>query len=103
MATLACACLAGSPTHAQDAWDVRRGEALVVRHCAPCHAVGRSGASTHSEAPPLRTLGQRYPVEALQEALAEGMVTGHPDMPEFKFSPSDVGAVIAYLQSIQEP
>jgi cytochrome c len=79
-----------------------RGEALVSRHCAMCHAVGRSGTSPHSAAPPLRFLGQRYPPEALEEALAEGLLSGHPDMPEFVFAPRDVGAIVRYLRSIQE-
>ena len=40
-------------------------------------------------------------IEALEEALAEGLMSGHPDMPEFSFDADDVGAIIAYLQSIQ--
>jgi cytochrome c len=81
---------------------VRRGQVIVTRDCGVCHAVGRSGASRHREAPPFRTLGRRYPIESLDEALGEGIVSGHPDMPEFKFDPGDVGAIIAYLKSIQE-
>jgi mono/diheme cytochrome c family protein len=80
----------------------RRGEMLVTRHCATCHAVGRAGSSPHPQAPPFRTLGQRYPIESLEEALGEGILSGHPDMPEFEFSAPDVGAVIAYLKSIQQ-
>ena len=82
--------------------DVKRGEALVTRHCAACHAVGRVGAGLHPQAPPFRSLGSRYPVDALEEALGEGIVSGHPDMPEFRFSGPDVGAIIAYLKSIQQ-
>jgi mono/diheme cytochrome c family protein len=81
----------------------RRGEALLARHCAMCHAIGRAGSSPHPTAPPFRTLAQRYPIETLQESLAEGLVSGHPDMPEFVFPSHDVGAIIAYLQSIQQP
>jgi hypothetical protein len=32
-------------------------------------------------------LEARYPLEALEEALAEGIVTGHPDMPQFALEP----------------
>ena len=35
------------------------------------------------EAPPLRNLHERYPVEDLEESLAEAIRTGHPAMPEF--------------------
>ena len=79
-----------------------RGEGLVTAGCSRCHAVGRAGNSTHPQAPPFRTLGQRYPIEVLAEALAEGLSSGHPDMPEFRFEIDDVDAILAYLKSIQE-
>ena len=79
-----------------------RGEALLTANCSTCHAVGRSGNSIHPEAPPFRRLGQRYPIEVLAEALAEGLSSGHPDMPEFRFEIDDVNAILAYLGSIQE-
>ena len=44
-------------------------------------------------------LGKRYPVESLKEALGEGIISGHPDMPEFISAADDVGAIIAYLKS----
>jgi mono/diheme cytochrome c family protein len=78
------------------------GRFLVNVHCAECHAVGRIDQSKHQDAPPLRTLSRNYPVSALEESLAEGIVVGHPDMPEFRFRPEDVAAVISYLESIQE-
>ena len=56
----------------------------------------------HPDAPPFRTLSSKYPVEDLAESLAEGIVSGHPDMPIFVFSPTDVQAIIDYLQSIQD-
>lgn len=89
------------PAAADD--QLKRGEALLQRDCARCHAIGLAGESPHKQAPPFRTLGQRYPIEALEEALGEGIMTGHPDMPEFEFDPDDVSAIIAYLKSIQRP
>jgi cytochrome c len=94
--------VAASAAAAQDAATLRRGEALVTRDCSRCHATARTGQSTHPEAPLFRTLGKRYPIEALEEALGEGIISGHPDMPEFTFESADVGAIIAYLKSIQE-
>jgi cytochrome c len=79
-----------------------RGESLLITNCSRCHAVGRAGQSTHPDAPAFRTLGQRYPIEVLAEALAEGLSSGHPDMPEFRFEIDDVNAILAYLESIQE-
>ena len=80
----------------------QRSKTLVERHCSRCHAIDITGSSTHPEAPPFRTLGTRYPIDSLAEALAEGLVTGHPDMPEFIFAPKDVGTIIDYLKSIQQ-
>ena len=79
-----------------------KGEALVRENCSRCHAIGNEGTSPHPQAPPFRTLSSKYPVEDLAESLAEGIVSGHPDMPIFVFSPHDVEAIIDYLQSIQE-
>jgi cytochrome c len=88
------------PAFAAD--DLKRGEELLQKDCGQCHAVGRTGESPDKEAPPFRILGQRYPIESLEEALGEGMMSGHPDMPEFQFDVDDVGAIIAYLKSIQQ-
>lgn len=79
-----------------------KGEALVKENCSRCHAIGKDGESPHKEAPPFRTLSSRYPVEDLAESLAEGIVSGHPDMPVFEFNAHDVEAIIEYLQSIQQ-
>ena len=41
-------------------------------------------------------------VALLVAARDEGLFVGHPDMPEFKFEASEVGAILDYLESIQE-
>jgi mono/diheme cytochrome c family protein len=79
-----------------------KGEALVRENCSRCHAVGKEGESPHKDAPPFRTISRKYPVEDLAESLAEGIVSGHPDMPIFVFDAHDVEAIIQYLNSIQE-
>jgi mono/diheme cytochrome c family protein len=79
----------------------QRGLVLVRTNCARCHAIYRIGPSPLKIAPPFRTLHERYPVEQLEEPLAEGIVTGHPTMPEFSFDPGQVGDVIAYLKSLE--
>ena len=80
----------------------KRGETLLTTRCSRCHATGRTGTSPHSAAPPFRTLSQRYPIEGLAEALAEGLSVGHPDMLEFVFELDEIAAILAYLKSIQE-
>ena len=100
---LAVVIAGATPSSAQETGAaVKRGEVLLSRNCARCHATGTAGSSPHPEAPPFRTLSRRYPVEGLAEALAEGLFVGHPDMPQFAFEPRDVGAIISYLKSIQE-
>ena len=79
----------------------QRGLVFVRAHCAKCHSVDRVGASPLPMAPPFRKLHERYAVETLQESLAEGIVTGHPSMPEFALDPGQVGDVIAYLKSLE--
>lgn len=91
---------ATQPAPAQDD-PVAKGRALAEEKCARCHAIGPEGESTLPIAPAFRTLSERYPVEELEEALAEGIVSGHPAMPEFVFEPDDVAALIAYLKSVQ--
>jgi len=93
-----------SAAAAQDgagAASIARGRDLIQRNCAMCHAVGATDASPNKAAPPFRDLHLRYPVENLAEALGEGILTGHPQMPEFKFAPTEVEDIIHYLDSIQ--
>lgn len=89
------------PAHANSLRE--RGEALVEFNCARCHAVGKTDKSSHPDAPAFRTLSKRYPIADLEEALAEGISTGHPDMPEWVASPDQIEAIIAYISSLQQP
>src|SRR5690242_19012674 len=41
------------------------------------------------------------PVEALEDALAEGISFGHPRMPEFRLEPGEVGDFISFLKSLE--
>jgi len=88
------------PSLAADPAAVERGQALTLRLCAGCHAVGPEGASRFAPAPPLRTIAQRYDVDDLAEAFAEGIVVGHPAMPVFTFEPPEIGDLLDYLRSL---
>lgn len=100
-AALAGAMLAGPAAAQTPSPSQARGEDLVQRHCGRCHATGWSGKSAEPAAPPFRELHRRYDPDQLGEALAEGLLTGHPMMPEFRFQPDDVRAIVDYLKSIQ--
>jgi len=79
------------------------GLQIVKDKCARCHAIGMDDKSTHEKAPPFREVVTRYPSENLAEALAEGIVSGHPDMPVFIFEPEEIEGFIAYLDSLGSP
>lgn len=83
--------------------DPARGLDIADRNCSLCHQVTASGASPHAMAPPFATLAQRYPLEALGEALAEGIVVGHRDMPQIVLEPQQIQDLLTYLQTIQQP
>lgn len=91
------------PSPAPTAAAVAQGRTFAENNCASCHAIGVRGVSAHAEAPPLRTLSQNYPIEALDEAFAEGIQTGHPDMPQYQLAPEQINALLAYIESVQEP
>jgi mono/diheme cytochrome c family protein len=78
-----------------------QGRRLAQYYCAQCHAIDRVSPSPLKIAPPFRTLHERYPVETLEESLGEGIVTGHPSMPEFSFEPDQVADFIAFLKSLE--
>ena len=77
------------------------GKSIVAANCARCHAIEKSDKSPHHEALPFREVVLRYPPEQLAEALAEGIVSGHPDMPVFTFEPAEIAAIVGYLKTLK--
>ncbi len=92
-----------APARADDGDMIAKGKALVADKCARCHAIGADDASPHEKAPPFRDVVDIYPSEDLAEALAEGIVSGHPDMPVFTLSPEEIEAFLGYLNSLAKP
>jgi mono/diheme cytochrome c family protein len=80
-----------------------RGHALVKRDCGGCHAVEADGDSPLARAPAFRTLHDKYPLEALEEALAEGILSGHPAMPEYEYAPEEIDDIIAWMRTLDAP
>ena len=79
----------------------QRGLTIARTNCARCHSIDKVTPSPLVIAPPFRTLHKKYPVENLEEALAEGLSTGHPTMPEFRFDPDQVSDFIAFLKTLE--
>lgn len=80
---------------------VAHGKRLVEKNCSSCHGVTHNDESAHPAAPPFRNISIFYPVDALEEAFAEGIETGHPDMPVFDVSISQLRDMIAYMKTLQ--
>lgn len=91
-----------TPAAAQPAGSVKRGLSIAKQQCASCHAIGRTGRSKLRNAPPLRTLAARYPLEQLEESFAEGVMVSHKDqpMPSFEMTPNRIADLIAYIKSV---
>jgi cytochrome c len=89
------------PAAAQSSPAAQRGLTFVRVHCAQCHAVDAVSESPLTIAPPFRKLHRKYPIENLRGPLSEGIVVGHPTMPQFRLEPDQVGDVIAYLKTLE--
>ena len=81
--------------------NVLAGKAFAQANCSHCHSIDKVTRSPLAIAPPFRILHERYPVESLEEALGEGITTGHPSMPEFRLDPGQVGDFISFLKSLE--
>jgi cytochrome c len=105
LAALACLVLplAGAIGAAQ-AFDAEqaRARAMLEDHCGRCHAVGTTGKSPNSLAPPFRGFGEKLYDTDMVQRLQDGLTTVHKQMPTFRFSREDAGAAVNYLRSIQK-
>jgi mono/diheme cytochrome c family protein len=90
-----------APSSAWGGSEVERGRLLVEANCSSCHAIGLNDASRHPDAPPFRTLSERYPINSLAETLAKGVPIEHPDMPDFLVTASQIDEILAYIISVQ--
>lgn len=95
-----CAALAILTSGCSEGAPANEGKLALESRCARCHAIGENDKSPRADAPPFREIVMRYPPESLAESLAEGIASGHPDMPSFVLSPDEIGAVIAYLSTL---
>jgi cytochrome c len=89
------------PAAAQQSPAAQRGQTFVRVHCAQCHAIDKVSESPLTIAPPFRNLHLKYPLESLQRPLSEGIIVGHPTMPQFRLELDQVTDVIAYLKTLE--
>jgi mono/diheme cytochrome c family protein len=94
----------GDDSKTDEATRVAEGAALASLYCARCHAIRGKGPSPEPDAPPFSSFIRKWPAENLAEAMAEGMMVGHQNnpMPVFAFTPEEIDALIAYLESLEK-
>ena len=94
-------CLTGQSAIAQQSPQAQRGLTILRAQCERCHAIDKASDSQLAIAPPFRTLHLKYPIESLERPLTEGIIAGHPTMPQFRFDRDQVGDIIAYLKTLE--
>jgi len=90
------------PARAEDV-SPSAGRQLAITRCGRCHAVGRTDDSPNPRTPRFRDLGARFPFDGLRDALVQGMIVGHPEMPIQHLTAVESGDLVAYLRSLQKP
>ena len=88
-------------SQSSNAVSLAAGKALLSKHCSRCHQIEAKGLSPLPIAPPFRDLMQRYKPDDLEEALGEGLSSGHPTMPEFVFEPDEIAGIVAYFSTLR--
>ncbi|MBX2831246.1 MAG: cytochrome c [Rhodospirillales bacterium] len=85
--------------------DVSRGQSIAEQTCLKCHTKFAGDPlpdPTVTSAPALASFGQRWPLENLEEALAEGITVSHDNMtmPEFSFTPESIADLLSYMETL---
>jgi cytochrome c len=79
----------------------QRGLTFVRTHCAQCHSIDKVSESPLAIAPSFRTFHQKFPIESLRRRLAEGIMSTHPTMPQFRLDADQISDVLAYIQTLE--
>lgn len=89
---------------ASQAWSseplIQSGRAIAEANCARCHSIEKMGESPFVPAPPFRVIARMYKASDLEEALVEGIVVGHPAMPEFQLTGEQAAALSSFIDSL---
>ncbi len=81
----------------------QRGRVIAQGLCSRCHAIEPTGDSALPAAPRFRSLDARTDLSKLARRIRGGLLTGHEEMPMFRFGPDDADAIVGYIRSIQRP
>lgn len=96
--------LFANTAQAADAESLLRGQMIAKEKCSACHTLSTRGASPNPKSPPFRDLPKRFPLQHLEEALAEGISVGHggPEMPEYEFEPEEIDDLLGYITHLSK-
>ncbi|MEH6547358.1 MAG: cytochrome c [Sneathiella sp.] len=81
--------------------DAVEGKTLVESLCSRCHGTQTDTESPFISAPLLIELANKWPLDSLSEAFAEGITVGHPAMPAFEFTSREIEDLLEYLETLQ--
>lgn len=87
-----------------EAVSAARGQALAQERCASCHAIGPEGLSPAPPAPVWREMAEANDLDQLGRRMSEGKLihsSGTVSMPEFTFTPGEIGDLIAYMKTLR--
>jgi mono/diheme cytochrome c family protein len=106
-----CAAKPAAPTSAaavsatfEEDLAISRGKAIAEAKCSTCHAIGPTGTSPQAQAPAWRDLIANRDADELAKAFSEGRLVHRSTtiaMPEFMFSPQEIGDIIAYMKALR--
>lgn len=87
---------------AKDQSQLARGETIARSKCCACHAIGKSDPSPTriNVDTSFRDLHLRFPIAMLLKAAKTGEIDGHDEMPGFSLSPSEISALLGYIDSL---
>lgn len=79
------------------------GHALYEKKCKVCHSIGGEGGKLADKGGPLDEAASKHDAEWLHAYLANPK-SKMPDakMPNLKLAPSDIDALVAYLESVKK-
>ena len=78
------------------------GLAFVRSNCARCPLDRQGKPQPARDRAAVPRSPQALSDRESQEAFAEGIQTGHQNMPEFRLEPDQIGDVIAYLKTLEK-
>jgi mono/diheme cytochrome c family protein len=103
VASLALAQAAAAAAAAQDTSSLSAGRRIAAAQCGRCHAIDQEGESPNPRAPKFRDMAAKFQLDDLREALAKGMIIGHPAlMPKPNLGPTQIDDLIAYMKSLKQ-